>query len=69
MSITLPDDLVRRLDEVGTNRSAVLEGAARAFLAPLDIEQRDSRDLKIINRNATRLNRHATDTRGYQTLQ
>jgi len=67
-SITLPDDLIRRLDEVDANRSAVLERAARAYLAKLEAEQRASRDLEIINRNVERLNRQAVDTLGYQKI-
>lgn len=67
-SITLPDDLIRRLDEVDRNRSAVLERAARAYLARLEAEEHDRRDLEILNRHATRLNREAADTLGYQDL-
>jgi metal-responsive CopG/Arc/MetJ family transcriptional regulator len=33
ISITLPADLIERLDQVDTNRSALLEQAALAFLA------------------------------------
>jgi metal-responsive CopG/Arc/MetJ family transcriptional regulator len=32
-SVTLPADLIARLDLIDSNRSAVLERAARAFLA------------------------------------
>jgi metal-responsive CopG/Arc/MetJ family transcriptional regulator len=67
-SITLPSELIDRLDRVDKNRSALLERAARAYLLRLEAEQRDRRDLDIIDRNAERLNREATDTLEYQQL-
>jgi len=57
-SITLPNDLLVRLDRVDKNRSALLE---RALV-------RDRRDIQIIGRNAERLNREALDTLEYQKL-
>jgi hypothetical protein len=54
---------------IGKNRPAPLERAVRAWLKRLAAEQRDSRDLEIINRNAERLNREAADTMEYQQLQ
>jgi hypothetical protein len=56
------------LDRVDKNRSALLERAARAYLAQLENDERDRRDLDIINRNADRLNREAVDTLEYQQL-
>jgi metal-responsive CopG/Arc/MetJ family transcriptional regulator len=67
-SITLPADLLGQLDRVDKNRSALLERAARAYLAQLESEKRDRRDLEIINRNADRLNREAVDTLEYQRV-
>ena len=67
-SITLPKELLGRLDSVDKNRSALLERAALAYLARLEREKREQRDIQIINRNATRLNREAMDTLGYQRL-
>jgi len=60
--------LLTRLDRVDKNRSAVLERAALAYLACLEREERDQRDLEIINRNAGRLNREAMDTLEYQQV-
>ena len=57
-----------KLDLVDKNRSALLERAARAYLAHLDRQARDRRDIEIINRNAERLNREAMDTLEYQQL-
>lgn len=67
-SITLPKELLERLDQVDKNRSALLERAAVAYLARLEREARDRRDLKIIDHNAGRLNREAADTLEYQQL-
>ena len=67
-SITLPKELLGRLDRVDKNRSALLERAAMAYLAQLERRARDRRDIEIINRNAERLNREAMDTLEYQQL-
>ena len=67
-SITLPPDLLVKLDRIDSNRSALLERAALAYLAHLERQQRDQRDLEIIDRNADRLNREALDTLEYQPL-
>ena len=67
-SVTLPEDLLVRLDRLDKNRSAILERAARAYLAGLERAERDRRDLEVINRNAERLNREAADTLQYQRL-
>jgi len=66
ISITLPQELLGRLDRVDKNRSALLERAALAYLARIESSGRDRRDLEIINRNAGRLNREAMDTLEYQ---
>jgi metal-responsive CopG/Arc/MetJ family transcriptional regulator len=67
-SITLPEDLLDRLDRVDKNRSALLERAAIAWLAHLERQMRDRKDLEIIDRNADRLNREALDVLGYQQV-
>lgn len=67
-SITLPKELLSRLDRVDRNRSALLERAAVAYLETLEREARDRKDIEIIRRNAKRLNREAMDTLGYQRL-
>lgn len=67
-SITLPKELLDRLDRVDKNRSALLERAATAYLAQLERDARNRRDIKIINRNAARLNREAMDTLDYQRV-
>jgi metal-responsive CopG/Arc/MetJ family transcriptional regulator len=66
ISITLPLELLGRLDRVDKNRSALLERAALDYFARIENEKRDRRDLEIINRNTGRLNREAMDTLDYQ---
>jgi len=65
-SITLPAELLTQLDRIDKNRSALLERAARAYLLRLERDQRDRRDIEIINHNAERLNREAIDALDYQ---
>jgi metal-responsive CopG/Arc/MetJ family transcriptional regulator len=67
-SITLPADLLDRVDRVDSNRSAFLERAAVVYLARLEQADRDRRDIAIINRHARRLNREARETLKYQIL-
>lgn len=67
-SVTLPQELLARLDLVDTNRSALLERAANAYLAAIEREARDRNDRDIIDRNAGRLNEEALDALSYQEL-
>ena len=67
-SITLPKELLGRLDRIDKNRSALLERAALAYLAHIERQFRDRKDIEIIDRNAERLNREALDTLEYQRL-
>lgn len=60
--------MLDRLDRVDTNRSALLERAAIAWLGHLERMDRDRRDIEIIDRNARRLNREALDALAYQKL-
>ena len=67
-SITLPKALLDRLGRVDKNRSAFLERAALAYLAQLERQSRDRKDVEIIGRNAEGLNLEAMDTLEYQRL-
>ncbi|HWZ29804.1 MAG TPA: hypothetical protein VNX18_00630 [Bryobacteraceae bacterium] len=67
-SVTLPKDLLVRIDRVERNRSAFVEKASRVYLANLEREQRNARDLQILNANADRLNAEAADVLDYQAL-
>jgi hypothetical protein len=53
---------------VERNRSALLERAAWAYLARLERQAQDRKDIEIIDRHAARLNREAMDTLDYQRL-
>lgn len=68
-SITLAEETVRELDEVaarGANRSRVIEEAVVEYLDRRRRERRDARDIEILNRNATALNREVEDVLSYQ---
>ncbi len=67
-SITLPADLLDRVDRVDSNRSAFMERASLVYLARLEQSDRDRRDVAIINRHSRRLNRRALETLEYQML-
>jgi metal-responsive CopG/Arc/MetJ family transcriptional regulator len=67
-SITLPEDLLKRIDRTDRNRSAFLERASRAYLARLEKSKREATDVDIINANADRLNGEAMDALEYQGL-
>jgi hypothetical protein len=67
-SITLPKELLGRLDRVNKNRSALLEQAGLSYLAQLERQVLDRKDIEIIDRHAERLNREAMETLEYQQL-
>ena len=67
-SITLPAELLRKIDRADSNRSALIERATRAYLARQWKWRREARDAEIINRNADRLNVEAIDVLDYQDL-
>jgi metal-responsive CopG/Arc/MetJ family transcriptional regulator len=71
-SVLLPDDLLTAVDERARqgnqDRSAVIEAAVRAFVAPPLSPEQTSRDLRIINERADRLNQEAEDVLSYQVL-
>ena len=68
-SITLEraviDAIDGKIDAYGS-RSEFIEVAARGLLARLAKEEKDRRDLEIINRRAGALNREAEDVLEYQ---
>jgi metal-responsive CopG/Arc/MetJ family transcriptional regulator len=68
-SITLSEDVLEAIDRHGEqfkSRSEFLEAAARGFLAKLSREEKQRRDLEIIDRRAAALNAEAEDVLGYQ---
>jgi metal-responsive CopG/Arc/MetJ family transcriptional regulator len=68
-SITLSTTLLEEIDTaVGTsgNRSEFIEKAVHEYLRNLARIERDQRDLAILNRKATAINREAKDVLRYQ---
>jgi metal-responsive CopG/Arc/MetJ family transcriptional regulator len=69
ISITLSSALLDEVDRVignGGNRSELIERAVGTYLGQLARFERDKRDMKILNREARRLNREAEDVLLYQ---
>jgi metal-responsive CopG/Arc/MetJ family transcriptional regulator len=70
-SITLSSELLDAVDARagrGQSRSQFIESALRAFLEQATRDERNARDLEILNRQAERLNREAADVLTYQVI-
>ncbi|PYS09349.1 MAG: hypothetical protein DMG17_27120 [Acidobacteria bacterium] len=68
-SITLSDSLLRELDRIvgkNGNRSELIEKAVRAYILGIARDERDRRDLEILNRSAKRMEKEAKDALRYQ---
>lgn len=68
-SVTLAAETVEAIDEMATegrNRSRIIEEAVIEYLERHRREQRDRRDVEILNRHAESLNREVEDVLGYQ---
>jgi metal-responsive CopG/Arc/MetJ family transcriptional regulator len=68
-SITLSEDVVEAVDSLAGksgNRSEVIETALRSYLAQKQRDEQNRRDLEIINRRASQLNREAEDVLAFQ---
>lgn len=68
-SITLSEDLIKTIDKLAgpsKNRSEFIERAVRAYIAQMIRQERNARDLELINRRADRLNEEARDVLTYQ---
>ena len=68
-SITLAEDLVAAIGRAarkGESRSQTIERLLRESLAIKDAQERDARDLALLNRHAGELNREAQDVLEYQ---
>lgn len=68
-SITLSEDIIEIVDRLAgesRNRSEFIEFALRSYLARREREDQNARDLKIINRKHTRLNKEAEDVLTFQ---
>jgi len=70
-SVTLSEDLLKTIDEQSgpqTHRSEFIERALRTYLGQLIRDQRNTKDLEIINQQADRLNDEAADVLSYQVI-
>jgi metal-responsive CopG/Arc/MetJ family transcriptional regulator len=68
-SITLSEDVLTFIDAHSkqfANRSQFIEAALRAYMEQIQRDERNARDIAIINRHASRLNREALDVLSYQ---
>jgi metal-responsive CopG/Arc/MetJ family transcriptional regulator len=68
-SVTLNSALIRRIDSHAASfrsRSEFIEAAVRYFIAHLEREEAEQRDLETLNRRAGTLNAEAEDVLGYQ---
>ena len=70
-SITLSRDILDAIDARagrGRSRSEFIEAALRAFLGRARRDERDAKDIDILNRRARRLNREAIAVLAYQVI-
>ena len=70
-SITLSEDLLDAIDKRSNrskNRSEFIEATVRAYIANIIRDERNARDLAIINREASHLNKEATEVLDYQVV-
>ncbi|OLE54972.1 MAG: hypothetical protein AUG51_04845 [Acidobacteria bacterium 13_1_20CM_3_53_8] len=68
-SITVDEDLLEAVDKLSgkdKNRSEVIEAAIQAYIAQVDRNTLDAKDLEIINDRADELNEEALDVLDYQ---
>ncbi len=68
-SIAISEDILQRIGERlgrGFNRSEFFEKAARDYLERQAQNERNRKDLVILNKNADKLNREAEDVLSYQ---
>jgi metal-responsive CopG/Arc/MetJ family transcriptional regulator len=67
-SISVPEELLRAIDRVNSNRSRFFERAARSYLAGIEKRRRDVSDVSILESKSTWLNQEALDVLEYQQL-
>jgi metal-responsive CopG/Arc/MetJ family transcriptional regulator len=68
-SVTLSEELLKAIDQFADqykNRSDFIEIAAWALVSRMVRDAQNAKDLKIINRRASRLNREAAEVLTYQ---
>ena len=65
-SITVSHDLLKRIDQRNSSRSAFIERACRTYLERVHKVKRETGDIKIINSRAGLLSCEAQDVLEYQ---
>ena len=68
-SLTLSEDLLKAIDQFSRqykNRSEFIEAASWALITQMVRNAPNAKDLEIINRRASRLNREAAEVLAYQ---
>jgi metal-responsive CopG/Arc/MetJ family transcriptional regulator len=68
-SISLSEELIRAIDRRAKfykNRSDFIVAAIQAYLAQIAKDEQDAKDLGIINKRASYLNKEAEDVLSYQ---
>ncbi|GIK58379.1 MAG: ribbon-helix-helix protein, CopG family [Chloroflexi bacterium] len=71
ISITLSEDLLETIDVMSAsykNRSEFIEYALRKAIAQMIRNDRNARDIEIINRHLDELNAEAEDVLAYQVI-
>jgi metal-responsive CopG/Arc/MetJ family transcriptional regulator len=71
ISISLPQDLLARIDELvgkSRKRSTIIESALREYISKENNRELNQRDIEILNANAEKLNVEALDVLEYQTI-
>ncbi len=69
ISVSLSKDLLQEIKQRSKNymnRSAFIEYAINSYIETSTNMERNNKDLKIINKNAKRLNKEALDVLSYQ---
>ena len=70
-SITISEELLKAIDQhagIHKNRSDFIEKALWVFIAQVIRNERNAKDLEIINKRADKLNKEAEDVLGYQAV-
>ena len=66
-SVTLSKELLLKLNELAVkHRSEIIETALEDYFKKKSRQQRDVRELEILNRDAEKLNKEALDVLEYQ---
>lgn len=69
ISVTLPQDLLKRVDEIvgkTRKRSKVIETALRDYVAKESSQKLNKRDIEIINANADLISKQVEETLEFQ---